>query len=46
MEYLENYHGSGYLGPAVKLGAGVQAHEVYEYAEKFGFTAVGGEGKV
>jgi hypothetical protein len=46
IDYLANYHGSDYQGPAVKLGAGVQAHEVYEHAEKTGYTAVGGEGKV
>ncbi|KAJ5336750.1 FAD linked oxidase N-terminal [Penicillium brevicompactum] len=45
IEYLENYHNSDYQGPAVKLGAGVQAFEVYEHAEKLGFTVVGGEGK-
>jgi hypothetical protein len=46
LEYIENYNGSSYQGPAVKMGAGVQAFEVYEMGEKLGFTAVGGEGKV
>lgn len=46
IEYLPRYNGSTYQGPAVKLGAGVQAFEVYEKGEQLGFTAVGGEGKV
>ena len=46
IEYLEDYSGSGYQGPAVKLGSGVQAFEVYEKSQELGFTAVGGEGKV
>lgn len=46
IEYYENYRGSGYQGPAVKMGAGVQAFEVYEKSQELGFTAVGGEGKV
>lgn len=46
IEYYENYRGSGYQGPAVKMGAGVQAFEVYEKGQELGFTAVGGEGKV
>jgi hypothetical protein len=46
IEYIENYKSSRYSGPAVKMGAGVQAFEIYSKAKKFGFTAVGGEGKV
>ncbi|KAJ5288663.1 hypothetical protein N7478_001693 [Penicillium angulare] len=45
LEFIEKYNSSGYQGPAVKMGAGVQAFEVYEQAEKLGYTAVGGEGK-
>ncbi|GFF31483.1 6-hydroxy-D-nicotine oxidase [Aspergillus udagawae] len=45
IEYIENYKSSRYSGPAVKMGAGVQAFEIYSKAKKFGFTAVGGEGK-
>ncbi|KAJ6114909.1 FAD linked oxidase N-terminal [Penicillium sp. IBT 16267x] len=45
IEYVENYNGSSYQGPAVKMGAGVQAFEIYEKGEELGFTAVGGEGK-
>lgn len=46
IEYIENYKSSTYEGPAVKMGAGVQAYEIYEKANELGFTAVGGEGKV
>lgn len=43
--YYENYQLGNYSGPAVKMGAGVQAFEIYEKANELGFTAVGGEGK-
>ncbi|OOQ85091.1 FAD binding domain protein [Penicillium brasilianum] len=43
--YIKNYKTSGYSGPAVKMGAGVQAHEIYEKANELGFSVVGGEGK-
>lgn len=47
IEYIQSYSGPGsYRGPAVKMGAGVQAFEIYEKAKEMGFTAVGGEGKV
>ncbi|CAG8898844.1 unnamed protein product [Penicillium egyptiacum] len=45
IEYYENYRGWGYQGPAIKIGAGVQAFEVYAKGQELGFTAVGGEGK-
>ncbi|KAJ5469715.1 hypothetical protein N7539_009333 [Penicillium diatomitis] len=45
LDYIPNYSSSSYSGPAVKMGAGVQASEIYAMANKFGFTAVGGEGK-
>ncbi|KAJ5114792.1 hypothetical protein NUU61_000551 [Penicillium alfredii] len=45
IEYYENFRISGYHGPAVKMGAGVQAYEIYEKGKELGFTAVGGEGK-
>ncbi|KAJ6031367.1 FAD linked oxidase N-terminal [Penicillium herquei] len=45
IEYIEEYNGATYQGAAVKLGAGIQAFEIYEKAEELGFTAVGGEGK-
>ncbi|PWY66520.1 hypothetical protein BO94DRAFT_551492 [Aspergillus sclerotioniger CBS 115572] len=43
--YYQGYHVGNYSGPAVKMGAGVQAFEIYEKANELGFTAVGGEGK-
>ena len=46
IEYYENYRSPSYTGPAVKMGAGVQAFEIYEKAKELGFTVVGGEGKV
>ncbi|KFY18141.1 hypothetical protein V492_00121 [Pseudogymnoascus sp. VKM F-4246] len=42
---IEEYKSKGYNGRAVKIGAGVQAFELYEAGKKYGFTAVGGEGK-
>ncbi|OQE29394.1 hypothetical protein PENSTE_c002G02164 [Penicillium steckii] len=45
IDYIENYHSRKYKGPAVKMGAGVQAKEIYAKANELGFTAVGGEGK-
>ena len=46
IDYIANYQSSSYQGPAVKLGAGVQAFEIYEKANELGFTFVGGEGMV
>ncbi|KAL8703592.1 MAG: hypothetical protein Q9201_003240 [Fulgogasparrea decipioides] len=37
------YKSSTYNGPALKVSAGVQASEVYDYLEKQQYTAVGGE---
>jgi hypothetical protein len=45
-EYVEKYEGSGYVGKAVNLAAGVQVFEAYALAKKYGITLVGGEGKV
>ncbi|KAJ5153173.1 uncharacterized protein N7482_009651 [Penicillium canariense] len=45
IDYIENYQSSSYQGPAVKMGAGVQAFEIYEKGKELGFTAVGGEGR-
>lgn len=42
---IETYKTPSYKGRAVKIGAGVQAFELYEAGKKLGFTAVGGEGK-
>ncbi|KAK7425325.1 hypothetical protein QQZ08_008222 [Neonectria magnoliae] len=45
IEVLTDYKSAGgrYKGPAFKLGAGVMVHELYEAAEREGYTAVGGE---
>ena len=32
--YKKEYEGSDYEGPAIKMGAGVQAFEAYEFANK------------
>lgn len=37
---------SGWDGPAIKAGSGVQAFELYEAAHENGVVAVGGEGEV
>ncbi|KAF7879761.1 uncharacterized protein EAF02_007931 [Botrytis sinoallii] len=45
LEYIPNYSTSYYTGKAVKMGAGIQAFEIYEFARANGVTAVGGEGR-
>ncbi|PWY73066.1 FAD-binding domain-containing protein [Aspergillus heteromorphus CBS 117.55] len=45
LAYYEHYRLGNYSGPAVKMGAGIQAFEIYEKANALGVTAVGGEGK-
>ncbi|KAK3935839.1 FAD binding domain-containing protein [Diplogelasinospora grovesii] len=45
IEFFQNYSQDGYNGPALKLGAGVQAFEAYEAARDNGVTVVGGEGR-
>ncbi|KAK1717919.1 FAD binding domain-containing protein [Colletotrichum lupini] len=45
IDFYESYQQDSYSGPAFKLGAGVQAYEIYEAANKYGVTAVGGEGQ-
>ncbi|KAF2201703.1 FAD binding domain-containing protein [Delitschia confertaspora ATCC 74209] len=42
IEFLLNYQGDGYAGPAMKVGAGVTVREVYAAAEKNGVSALGG----
>jgi hypothetical protein len=42
---IEKYKSKSYTGRAVKIGSGVQAFELYQASKKYGFTAVGGEGK-
>lgn len=45
IQVIKDYKSAGgsYRGPAFKLGAGVQVREIYETAEREGYTAVGGE---
>lgn len=38
-----DYHDAHYTGKAMKMGAGVQAFEAYEAADKHGLAIVGGE---
>jgi FAD/FMN-containing dehydrogenase len=46
MQYFDNYvDDSGYKGPAIKASAGVQASELYKFADKYGVLAVAGEGQ-
>ncbi|KAG8666631.1 hypothetical protein FPOAC2_11747 [Fusarium poae] len=44
IEYIENYKTTSYSGPAMKVAAGVISSELYEAADKYGATVVGGEG--
>jgi hypothetical protein len=47
IQYFDNYvDDSGYKGPAIKAGAGVQAFELYEFANEKKVVAVAGEGQV
>lgn len=41
IDFLSDYKGPGYSGPALKLAAGVSVREVYEAAEKHGVTVLG-----
>ncbi|KAB8291646.1 hypothetical protein EYC80_006446 [Monilinia laxa] len=43
--YIPDYSTTYYTGKAVKMGAGIQAFEVYEFAHLNGITVVGGEGR-
>ncbi|KAF2845498.1 FAD-binding domain-containing protein [Plenodomus tracheiphilus IPT5] len=44
--YMADYvDESGYRGPAIKAGAGVQAFELYKFANDKGVVAVAGEGQ-
>lgn len=38
-----DYASPGYTGKAAKLGAGVQVEELYRFANKYGYVAVGGD---
>lgn len=46
ISYIESYESTNYSGPALKVGSGVQAQEIYAAAKANGVTAVGGEGRV
>jgi hypothetical protein len=41
IDFLPNYKGPGYSGPALKLAAGVTVREVYEAADENGVTVLG-----
>jgi dihydroorotate dehydrogenase len=41
IDFLPNYEGPGYSGPALKLAAGVTVREVYEAADKHDVTVTG-----
>ncbi|KAL4746443.1 hypothetical protein BDW72DRAFT_210436 [Aspergillus terricola var. indicus] len=42
--FYPKYHAdNGYVGPAIKFGAGAQVWEAYEFANENGVTVVGGE---
>lgn len=45
IKYLSSYTQGSYKGPAMKLGTGVQAFELYQAADQYGVTAIGGEGR-
>lgn len=47
LQFFDNYvDESGYKGPAIKAGAGVQAFELYKFANEHGVMAIAGEGQV
>lgn len=47
VKFTKNYRGnSKYTGPAFKIGAGVQVKDLYQAADREGYTAVGGECRV
>ncbi|EEA26652.1 hypothetical protein TMatcc_005071 [Talaromyces marneffei ATCC 18224] len=45
LSFVPNYSDGTYSGPAVKMGSGIQAYEVYQFAHAHGVTVVGGEGQ-
>lgn len=45
LAFLEGYAAGDYAGPALRVGAGVQGFELYEFAHAHGVVAVGGEGR-
>ncbi|EHL03696.1 FAD-binding protein [Glarea lozoyensis ATCC 20868] len=45
VDLITDYKSFSYSGPALKLGSGIQVADLYAAADKFGYTAVGGECK-
>lgn len=45
VKFFKNYITPSYRGAALKLGAGIQVADLYEAADKYGVTGVGGECK-
>lgn len=45
LEFVADYATGEYEGPALRVGAGVQGFELYEFAHAHGVVAVGGEGR-
>jgi hypothetical protein len=45
IDFIPGYNSasSSYAGPAMRLGAGVEVYELYEAANKYGVSAIGGE---
>lgn len=41
IDFMSQYEGPGYSGPALKLSAGVNVRQVYEAADKNGVTVLG-----
>ncbi|RYP55520.1 hypothetical protein DL769_010136 [Monosporascus sp. CRB-8-3] len=42
LELIREYQGSEYLGPAIKVGAGIEGGEAYDFANAHGLMVVGG----
>lgn len=42
IRYIEGYQGTTYFGPVFKVGAGLQAFELYQAADRYGVSAVAG----
>ncbi|KAK8004019.1 hypothetical protein PG989_003738 [Apiospora arundinis] len=47
IDFVPAYSSSAtsYTGPAIKMGAGVEGYELYKAADKFGVSALSGEGR-
>lgn len=42
-EYMPSYSSEAYVGPAMKIGAGIQVEEAYTAAHALGHLVVGGD---